>query len=595
MTDLSLYGDALVVLGTAGVVVPLVRYWGINPILAFLAAGAALGPLGLGTLVERWPALHWVTIGEAGSIGAIAELGVVFLLFLIGTELSLPRLLAMRRLVFGLGGLQIGITATAIGLSVAAAGQSGGVAILLGVCLAMSSTAIVLELLSQQGRMTTNAGRASFAILLAQDLAVVPLLIYVSILGGAADRSLAATIAATLVEMAVALGAILVAGRYLLRPLLRLVAGFNSSELFVAAVLFVIVGTGTIAAGAGLSMALGAFLAGLMLAESEYRKTIEISMGPFKGLLIGVFFFTVGMTIDPREMARAPHLLVAAILALIAIKAAILVVLGRGFRLSWRSSVETALLLGPGGEFALIALGLAATSGLIDRPTASFALAVVSLTMVLIPGLSLLARRLAPYLVGAPTATPELLAQPAPMRGHAVVIGYGRVGKLVASLLREHGVRYVASDHDAATVTHDRRHGHEVFYGDAAHPEFLRACGLADAATVIVTIDGQATVDAVVRQIKAIRPEVPIVARARDADHATHLYSVGVTDAVPETIESSLQLAETALVELGIPVGKVIADIHERREQYRARLRQAASDAGRPAGRPMPGMRRQRS
>ncbi len=578
--NISVYSDALVVLGTAGVVVPMVHRWGISPVLGYLGAGALLGPLGLGSFIAQIPLLYWFTVVDAKNVAGIADLGIVFLLFLIGLELSYERLMAMRRLVFGLGGMQVLITTVILATVIALAGQNAPIAILLGACLALSSTAIVLEVLSSQGRMATSTGRASFAVLLAQDIAVIPILMFVSILGGDNTGSVLSTIGTALLQAVAAVALIVVVGRAFLRPLFRHVARTQSNELFIAAILFVIVGTGVIAAAADLSMALGAFVAGLLLAETEYRKAIEATIEPFKGLLLGIFFFTVGMSIDARELAREPLWLLACVLGLIGLKAAVLIGLARLFRLSWPTSVETGMLLGPGGEFAFVGIGLAGALGVVTPRVASFTLAVASLTMALIPVLAIMARRLSSALEKARVVDPALAVQPEPQQRHAIVIGYGRVGTLVCGMLRRHGVAYTAVDHNANTVTQSRRIGDPVYFGDATSPAFLQTCGLMAASGVIVTIHTQLLIDEIVREVRAARPDILIVSRARDADHARHLYAIGVTDAVPETIEASLQLSEAALVGLGVPTGPVIASIHEQRDEFRHALQEAASEAG---------------
>ena len=337
-----------------------------------------------------------------------------------------------------------------------------------------------------------------------------------------------------------------------------------------------------IAGQAGLSMALGAFLAGLLLAETEYRKAIEATVAPFKGLLLGIFFFTVGMKIDFRELLREPLWLLGGVVSLIAVKSLPLIGLGRLFRLSWPVAAETGLLLGLGGEFAFVGIGMASATGLIEAPLASFTLAVTSVTMALTPLLSICARHLTARLTSGKAVDPELTARPAGGQKHAIVVGYGRVGKVVCALLREHGIPYIAADSDALTVTRDRRESHDVYYGDAADPRFLETCGLANAAGVIITIHSATSViDDVVEHVRAMRPDILIVSRARDADHARHLYGLGATDAVPETIEASLQLSEAALVGLGIAAGLAIASIHEKRDEIRHALQQAARDAGR--------------
>jgi len=578
--NVAAYSDALVVLGTAGIVVPIVSRLGFSPVLGYLGAGALLGPLGLGSLITSFPALFWFTVSDAKDVAGIAELGVVFLLFLIGLELSLHRLLTMRRLVFGLGGLQVLITTTLLAGAAVYFGEKPSEAIILGASLSLSSTAIVLELLSNQERLTTNVGRASFAVLLAQDLAVIPILMFVAILAAGPEGSVWASVGTALFQAALALAAIVVFGRLLLKPLFRLVAATRSRDLFIATALFVIIAAGVVANRAGLSMSLGAFVAGLLLAETEYHKAIEATIEPFKGLLLGIFFFTVGMDIDVSELLREPLLLTAAVAGLIAGKSIVIAVLAKLFRLSWLVTIEMSLLLGPGGEFAFVGIGAAAAIGLIDTRLASFTLAVTSVTMALTPLLSIVGRGFARRLRAVSAAPSELTVRPSAGQKHAIVVGYGRVGKVVCALLKEHGIPFVAADSDASTVTRDRRDGQDVYYGDAADDTFLEMCGLKNAAGVIITIHDHDLIDEVVQHVRALRPDVIIVARARDANHARHLYQLGATDAVPETVEASLQLSEAALVGLGIPAGRVIASIHDKRDEIRHGLQLAAREAG---------------
>jgi len=581
MVNIDAYSDALVVLGTAGVVVPVARRLGITPVLAYLGAGALVGPFGLGSLIKSAPILHWFTVVDAKNVEGFAELGIVFLLFLIGLELSYGRLMAMRRLVFGLGILQVLLTTVVIAGFAVLAGCEPGVAMIVGTNLSLSSTAIVLELLSSQGRLTTSVGRASFSVLLAQDLSVIPILLFISILGSGSDGSVLASMIKALVQAVVALTIIAAVGRLVLRPLFRLVATVRSSELFIAAVLFVIIGAGVIANQAGVSMALGAFVAGLLLAETEYVKAIEATVEPFKGLLLGIFFFTLGMNIDFRELVGGPGWLLLAVLALLGTKAAILIALAKAFRLSWIAAVEIGLLLGPGGEFAFVGIGTAMALGLIDPHTSRLALAVTSVTMALTPILSIAARRLASMFALNKPGAPELTARPVGGEKHAIVVGYGRVGKVVCALLEKHSIAYIAADSDAPTVSRDRREGHKVYYGDAADPGFLQSCGLMEATGVIITIHVGETIDDVVEHVRALRPDILIVSRARDAEHASHLYTIGATDAVPETIEASLQLSEASLVGLGVATGAAIASIHEKRDEFRSALQAAAHRVGR--------------
>jgi CPA2 family monovalent cation:H+ antiporter-2 len=578
--NVEAYSDALVVLATAGIVVPLVRRWGISSVLGYLCAGAVLGPLGIGSFKGELPFLYWVTVVDAKNVSAIAELGVVFLLFVIGLELSYQRLLTMRRLVFGLGTLQVVLSTAVIGGIASLFGYGPSVAIVLGACLALSSTAIVIEVLSSQRRLTTAAGRASFSVLLAQDLAVVPILLTISILGREDGGSAFTSVVLALGTGVVAISLIVLVGRLFLRRLFSLVVTIGTTELFVAAILFVIVGTGTAAGLAGLPMSIGAFVAGLLLAESEYRKAIESTIDPFKALLLGIFFFTVGMSIDLRELAREPLLLLAAVIGIIAIKSSLLIGLARLFSVSWPAAIETGLLLGPGGEFAFVGIGMAAALGIIDHDTSSFTLAVTSLSMALIPALAVLDKRISAKFEKPKPREPELGVGPKPAKGHAIVVGHGRVGQVVTQMLEAHKFPFLAIDSDTAAVTEHRRRGREVYYGHATNPAFLNSCGLPDAAAVIITVRSQAAVGEILKAVRALRPDIPVVARARDAEHARQLYLKGVTDAVPETIEASLQLSEATLVGLGLPTGLVIASIHEKRDEFRHELQEAASQAG---------------
>jgi CPA2 family monovalent cation:H+ antiporter-2 len=580
--DVNSYKDALILLGTAGVVVPLVHRLRISPILGFLAAGAVLGPKGLGSIAATWPWLSYVTVSSEREITWLAELGVVFLLFFVGLELSLPRFVTMRRLVFGLGLMQVTVTAVVLGLiAMLLFARPPPSAMLIGASLSLSSTAMVIEVLAQQNRLTTSAGRAVFSVLLLQDLAVVPLLFLAGILGAQTQGSALLGLVQALAQAGITVAVIVAAGWLLLRPLFRLVAQTRSHELFVAATLFVAVGTSVLTGAAGLSMALGAFIAGLLLAETEYRKAIEATVEPFKGLLLGVFFFSVGMLIDLALLARDPALVVAIALGLIVTKVVILIPLARAFGLSWPAAIESGLLIGPGGEFAFIVIGVALGYGTIAADAGGTVLTAVALTMAAIPGIAGLAQALTRYLaVPTPIDPDALAAPPHDSAVRALVVGHGRVGRLVCEMLEAHAVPYLATDRDPEQVAKWRRRGRPIYYGDAKQPHFLRRCGIEHASAVIVTIHAPAEIEEIVRVVRALRNDILIVSRARDAAHARHLYAFGVTDAVPETIEASLQLSEAVLVGLGVPTGKVIASIHEKRDEFRHDLQRTAGRYG---------------
>lgn len=573
--DLSSLKDAILVLGTAGIVVPLMHRLKISPILGFLAAGAILGPKGLGQFSPQSDFINTITVDRPEEIAGIAEFGIVFLLFVIGLELSLERLSTMRRFVFGLGGMQVFASSIAISGLLFGLGLSANAALVLGSCLALSSTAIVVEILVSSKRLTSATGRATFAVLLFQDLAVIPLLFLVGQLGSQAQGSLIGGLLFALVQGGIAIALIVAIGRLVLRPLFHAVAETGTPEVFMAASLLVIIGTGVATQVAGLSMALGAFVAGLLLAETEYRRAIEATIEPFKGLLLGVFFFSVGMSIDVPGLLRDPLVIVGLALGLIAVKAVLMIILGRLFGLSWSASIETAALIAPGGEFAFIVVGLAAAVDLLSNEASGRALAVVSLTMAALPAIAVLGRRLAKRFEKVGPVDPETLVAPPEATDHTIIVGYGRVGGVVAGMLARHGKPHIAIDRDPTTVTLARRRNQPVYFGDVTNPTFLKTCGVETATAVVVTVSSAAMVDRIVEAVRALRPDVVLVARARDAGHATKLYQMGVTDAVPETIEASLQLSEATLVGLGVPMGPVVASIHDRRDEFRSQLKAA--------------------
>ncbi len=576
--DIGVLKDVLVVLGTAGVVVPLMHRLKVGSVLGFLLAGAVLGPFGLARLAQFWHPVSWFTVTEVEEIAGIADFGVVFLLFVIGLELSVARLSALKRLVFGLGALQVLLSAALIGAIALHFGSTPAAALVLGACLALSSTAVVIEVLAEQKRLASQTGRTAFAVLLFQDLAVVPILFMVEALGrtGVAGQSIWIDLGVALAQGVGAIGAIVLVGRALLRPLFRIVAETRSAELFMATTLFVAIATGVATAQAGMSMALGAFVAGLLLAETEYRRAIETTIEPFKGLLLGVFFFSVGMKIDLDFVVAHPGLILGAATALVAVKGLVTGLGARIFGVPTAHAVKTALLIGPGGEFAFIVVALAQSLRLIDADTSTFVIAVVALSMAAIPFFDLVGKRVSREIDRRAPAAETLVAPPEDHAVRAVIVGFGRVGRLVAAMLDVHNIPWLAVDLEAENVIEGRRAGQSVYFGDVTNPLFLRSCGIAEATAVIVTMHKSTAVDAVVDAVRAERADVALVARARDADHARRLYRKGVTDAVPETIEASLQLSEAALVDLGVPMGPIIASIHEKRDEFRRSLTQAA-------------------
>jgi monovalent cation:proton antiporter-2 (CPA2) family protein len=545
--------EIVVFLIAAGILVPALSRIRISPVLGYLLVGAVVGPFGLGLLAAELPWVGVAAITDLEGVRALAELGVIFLLFMIGLELSIERLWAMRRLVFGLGSLQVIVTAAAIGLIAWGFGNSAGASIVLGACLALSSTAIVMQLLLEQRRLATPLGRTSFSILLMQDLAVVPILFVVGVLGARLGEQVGLALLIALGRAVLVIAAVYVAGRVIVRPLFGMVARTRSAELFMAATLLMVIGTAAITAAAGLSMALGAFLAGLLLAETEYRHEIEVYIQPFKGLLLGLFFMSVGMGIDYRTVADEPLWIFASVVGLFAIKATITGLLCLAFRLPRHVSLEAGLLLGQGGEFAFVVVGLAMTLGLLPSPAGQFMLIVAGLTMLATPLVAAAASRIAELIrekTGAPTAEPDDAALSG-LEGHVVIVGFGRVGRMIALALDAEAAPYVALDVDPMAVAEARARKLPVFFGDASRLEMLSRVHVATAAAIVVTLDDPDKTDRIVRIAHEQWPQVPVHARARDSEHAARLLELGTDHVVPETLEASLQLAGRVLHTLG--------------------------------------------
>jgi len=396
-----------------------------------------------------------------------------------------------------------------------------------------------------------------------------------------------------LAPAAVGLAAIVLAGRLFLRPMLKSVAKAKSEEMFMAACLLVIIGAGMVSALSGLSMALGAFVAGVLLAETEYRHEVEVKIEPFKGLLLSLFFVSLGIRLDLSLLVANPVLILGVAIGLLVVKAAMVFGLGLAMKLGTRASAEAALILAAGGEFAFVILDNAMGAQVVPRDVGQAVLVSATLTMFLIPGLAALGARLGRKAAVKTTEAPpgegpvgegragepdRVGPEPA---GQVLVIGHGRVGKLVGDMLSRHDLSWIAIDRDARLVEQGRRDGARIYYGDASRLELLERCGLATARAVVVTMDAPEAAEAVVAAARGARPDLTIVARARDARHAARLYELGASDAVPETIEASLQLSEAVLVDIGVPMGLVIASIHERRDEYRKVLNRPDALGGR--------------
>jgi CPA2 family monovalent cation:H+ antiporter-2 len=563
--------DALVFLAAAGLVVPLFHRARVGAVLGFLCVGIAVGPHGFGRLAEDLPWVRYLTIEDRTQVEPLAELGVLFLLFLIGLELSLVRLWSLRRYVAGIGGLQFVLSALAIGAGLALLGVPGISAIVLGLCLAMSSTAIVMQLLEEQGRSTTPVGRVALAVLLFQDLMVAPVLFGVQILARN-EQNVAGPLAEALLKAVLAVVAIVAAGRYVLQPIFRFAAQTGSRELIMAITLFMVVGVAAATGAAGLSTALGAFLAGLLLSETEYRHQVEIDIAPFKGLLIGLFYITVGMTIDIGAVWADIGLVLAAVVALLVVKSLILLVASRAFGVSLAVAAEVAILLAQGGEFAFVVIVLARSSGVLSGDMAQIASAVVGISMMVTPlcarGGAWLGRRLQRV-----DHRHHLPAEDArEMQDHVVIGGYGRVGQTVGRLLTAENVPFIALDTNGELVSECRKRGERCYFGDAGRPEFLARVGAARARAFVVTVNAREAAERMAAAARQQRPDALLFARAIDAEHAVRLLRLGAVDVIPEAVEASLQLGGRLLEALGVSDEAVLRRLDELREQELARL-----------------------
>jgi CPA2 family monovalent cation:H+ antiporter-2 len=555
--------DALVILGAAGAVIPIFARFRITPVIGFILIGLLVGPFGLGRLVPSYPWLYHITISDPAGLDVFAEFGIILLLFSIGLELSFGRLWQMRRQVFGLGSLEmLGIGAAITGV-LFASGQNLGAALALGLALALSSTALVLKITST----ATPVGRAALAMLLFEDIALVPIIFLLGAMGPSAESGFGA-IATTLgLGIAVIVG-LLVFGRTLLPPLFAQAARTKSPELFLAASLLVVILASLATAAAGLSPIVGALIAGLLIAETEYQAEVEHITEPFKGLALGVFLITVGMSIDLQVVAGNIVPIMATTGGVIALKAIVTGVLLRVTGARRGLAAETGILMSSPSETTLIVLTAATSAQLIDLQTAQFWQIVTALGMTVTPLLALAGRFMARRVDGF---DPQA-AHPDEEDPRAIIVGFGRVGQLVADMLVAHGKPYLAIDSDADLVVDGKQRGYAVTFGDAARGNALDRLGTDRATAVILTMDEPIFAQRLVRKLRGAYPDLPIIARARDTAHAAELYRAGASQAVPETLESSLQLSEAVLVDLGVAMGPVIASIHEKRDALRVQL-----------------------
>jgi monovalent cation:H+ antiporter-2, CPA2 family len=567
--------EILLFLSLAGILIPLLQRLRINQVLGFLAVGALLGPFGLGLLARDVAWLAYLTFPRAEGVDALAELGVLFLMFMIGLELSAARLWSLRHWVFGAGSAQVLMSAAIIGAIVHLLGHRADTAIILGFVLALSSTAVVMQLMTEQHTTTTPLGQAGFSILMFQDLAVVPLLILIGVMGkGGGGDGVAALVLVAMAKAAAAIGLIYMFGGKIIHPLFRTFARHRQPDVFMALILLSTLGIAALSAAAGLSMALGALIAGLLLAETEFKHEVELMVEPFKGLLMGLFFMTVGMGMDARQIVQAPLWLAAAVIGLVAIKATVVALLLRIGGLNWGRSLEGGLLLGQGGEFAFIVIGYASASRLVDPQLGQLVMLAVGLSLFITPLLARLGRAIGDQWENSDAALAAQRDYPAleTARGRIIIAGFGRVGQLLAKLLSEQGIGFVAFENDARLVSKLHAQGMPVYFGDASRAELLRRVHAHEAPAIVLTMDHPASALNAVRGIRREFPDVPVFARSRDEKHARALKLAGATVVVPETLEASLQLSAFVLEAMGLAESVVDDIVDAERDLFIAAL-----------------------
>lgn len=557
----------LILLAVAVFVVAALRRLHLPAVLAYLATGFLVGPHGFGF------------IQDSAATRSLAEFGVVFLLFTLGLEFSLPRMIVMRRAVFLLGGLQVLLTTVGAALAAHFMGAQTPVALVLGGAFAMSSTAIAAKQLSEQAEINLQHGRMALAVLLFQDLAVIPFLILIPGLNHGIDTALAGDLLWAFAKGLLAVVVILAAGRWLLRPLLHQIATARSAELFTLTALLVTMASAFGTAALGLSLALGGFLAGMMLAETEYRHQVEADIRPFRDVLLGLFFITVGMLLNPAVVMRHWLLLVVAVLGLLLFKTALVATLTRYLGSDNNAALRTGLVLAQGGEFGFALLSLGLAQHVIRVPLAEFSLAVIVVSMLVGPLLIRYNRLLAARIFPESAAEEHDLLQhdigrhQLHLENHVVIIGYGRVGQNVARFLEPEGFEFVALDLDALRVKHAREAGDPVYYGDGTNRDVLRAAGIERARVLVISYFKVSTALKILGHVKKMRPDMPVLVRTRDDTELEKLQEAGATEIIPETLESSLMLASHLLHVLHVPMSQILRKIQEVRSHRYSLLR----------------------
>ena len=565
--------DALVILGAAGLVIPVFTRFRVTPIIGFILIGIAVGPYGLGRMVFEHPWLNHITITDPDALEPFAEFGIILLLFTIGLELSFNRLWQMRKLVFGLGAMELLVIGTSLAIALSMMGQYWTGALALGFALAFSSTAIVLPIAGTH----SPVGRAALSMLLFEDIMIVPIIFILGAMAPNAAGEGWEGMLTTLWQGGLVIVAMMVLGRFALPRLFGQAARTKSPELFLAASLLVVIGASLATAAVGLSPIVGALIAGLLIAETEYHGEVEAIMEPFKGLALGIFLITVGMSIDLQTIWENLGLIATAVLLILPFKALVTGILLRLMGARRSTAAETGILMASPSETTLIILAAASSALLIQPGTAQFWQIVTAIGLTVTPLLAQLGRAIARRVEPVPEVPDDTGNE-----RRVIIVGAGRVGLLVAQMLDAHDKPYIALDADPDLIERAKRSGFRATFGDAARGDSMDRLGVDNALAVVLTMDEPVLVQRLVSKLRKEHENLLIVCRARDVEHAAELYRAGASHAVPETLESSLQLSEAVLVDIGVAMGPVIASIHEKRDEFREQIEQEGALAYKP-------------
>jgi len=560
------FNSILILLTAAVFMVALFRYLHLPQILAYLSVGIFVGPAGF-EVIPQTPQTQY-----------LAEFGLVFLMFTIGLEFSLPKMIAMRRMVFGMGGVQVLVTGLLFGTAAWLAGIKPESAIIIGGIFSLSSTAVVMKLLVEQLEQTSRHGRAAFSILLFQDLAVVPLVILIPAFGGDGNQSVVFILGTVVLKSIAVLAVIIYGGRWLLEPVFHEAASSRSREFFMLTVLLVTLGAAAITHTIGLSLALGAFLAGMMIGETQYRHQVESDILPFRDILLGLFFITVGMRLNPASIIELWQWVVIGVVSLLVVKTVLITMLGRMFGMETGSAFRTGIVLSQCGEFGFAILVLAQNYSMLSEPVSQVVLSVIIISMMLAPLIvrlnGTLAKKFVPNYMQAREHNLDVIREEAHTQwGHVIVCGFGRSGQNLVWLLKQENIQSLALDLDPVRVRDARNAGEAVVYGDSTRRDVLEAAGLARASAMAISFREMPAALKILEVTRTMRPEMPVIVRTVDDVDINRLMEAGATEVVPESLEGSLMIGSHMLLLMGVPVSRIVKMVRSVREDQYKMLR----------------------